>query len=116
MRVITSLILWAATMVPCLSAQDAPKKVSQQVAASAALTKVEPEYPAVAKQLRLEGKVELEALVDEHGSVIKVDTVAGNPVLVRAATEALKRWKFKPFVEDGKAMKVTAPVSFSFSR
>jgi protein TonB len=116
MRVIASLILWVATVAPALSAQDAPKKVSQQVATSAALTKVEPEYPPVAKQLRLQGKVDLEAVVDEHGYVVKVDTIAGNPILARAATEALKQWKFKPFVEDGKVMKVTAPISFSFNR
>jgi protein TonB len=116
MRLITSLILCAAAMVTGLFAEDAPTKVSSQAAASAVLTKVEPEYPPVAKQLRLEGKVDLEAIVDETGAVVKVETIDGNPVLARAATEALKRWKFKPFIIDGKPTKVTAPVSVSFRR
>jgi protein TonB len=111
-----SLILVGAALITTVSAEDAPRRVSAHVAATAAISKVEPEYSQVAKQLRLEGKVDLEAVVDETGSVIKVETVAGNPVLARAAVEALKRWKFKPFLEDGKPTKVTAPVTFSFTR
>jgi len=116
MRVILSLILWVAVVVTGLSAEDAPRKVSPQAARTAAISKVEPEYSAVAKQLRLEGKVDLEAIVDETGSVLKVETVSGNPVLSKAAVDALKRWKFKPFLEDGKPTKVTVPITFSFTR
>lgn len=97
-----------------LYAQDDLKKVSSTDAAAAAVNKVAPEYPAMAKQLKIEGKVELEAVVAETGQVEKVNIVSGNPVLTKPAVEALKHWKFKPFLVDGKPSRVIAPVSMGF--
>lgn len=95
-------------------AQDAPKKVSKSEGLNAVTAKVAPEYPAIAKQLKIEGSVELEVLVAESGTVEKVNIVSGNPVLTRPASDALKKWKFAPFTSDGKAVKALVPVSLSF--
>jgi protein TonB len=95
-------------------AQDAPKKVSKNEGLNAVTTKVPPDYPAIAKQLKIEGAVELEVLVAESGTVEKVNIVSGNPVLTRPASDALKKWKFAPFTSDGKAVKALVPVSLSF--
>jgi periplasmic protein TonB len=116
MTITRSTILLAVIIGGILSAEDSPKRLSQEAATSAASSKVQPEYPQIAKQLGLEGKVELVAVVDEAGAVQKVETVSGNPILARAAVDALKRWKFKPHIEDGKAIKVTFPVAFTFKR
>ena len=80
----------------------------------AAISKVAPEYPIIARQLKIQGVVELEALVTEEGSVEKVEIVSGNPVLTRPATEALKKWKFNPFVANGKPVKAQAQISMTF--
>jgi protein TonB len=77
-------------------------------------TKVPPEYPVIAKQLKIEGAVELEAIVAESGVVEKVNIVSGNPVLTRPASDALKKWKFAPFTSDGKPVKAIVPVGLSF--
>ena len=95
-------------------AQDAPKKVSKSEGLNALTTKAAPEYPAIAKQLKIEGAVELELLVTEAGTVEKVNIVSGNPVLTRPASDAVKKWKYAPFTADGKAVKVLVPVSLSF--
>jgi periplasmic protein TonB len=95
---------------------DAPRKVSRSESITAALQKVQPEYPAIARQLNIEGTVELEALVSEDGSVEAVNIVSGNAALTKAASDALKKWKFAPFTTDGKAVKVLAPVAFDFKR
>lgn len=95
-------------------AQDAPKKVTKSDGLNAATTKVAPEYPAIAKQLKIEGAVELEALVTESGTVEKVNILSGNPVLTRPASDAVKKWKFAPFTTDGKAVKALVPVSMNF--
>jgi len=95
-------------------AQDAPKKVSKSEGLNAATTKVPPDYPAIARQLKIEGPVELEALVTETGVVEKVNIVSGNPVLTRPASDAVKKWKFAPFTADGKAVKALVPVTLSF--
>ena len=95
-------------------AQDAPKKVTKAEGLSAATTKVPPEYPTIAKQLKIVGEVELEALVTEGGTVEKVNIVSGNPVLTRPASDAVKKWKFAPFTSDGKVVKALVPVSLTF--
>jgi TonB family protein len=95
-------------------AQSAPKKVTIAEASAAVTTKVSPEYPALGKQLKIEGRVELEATVAENGSVETVTIVSGNPILTRPAADAIKKWKFVPFTDDGKPCKALAPVSITF--
>jgi TonB family protein len=95
------------------SAQE-PKKVTRTEGLNAATNKVQPEYPAMAKQLKIEGAVELEAVVAENGAVEKVNIVSGNPVLTRPAADAVKKWKFAPFTEDGKTVKALVPISMNF--
>jgi protein TonB len=95
-------------------AQDAPKKVTRNEGLNAVTSKVSPEYPPIARQLKIEGMMELEALVTESGTVEKVYILSGNAVLTRPASEALKKWKYAPFTTDGKAVKALVPVSLSF--
>jgi protein TonB len=95
------------------NAQDAVH-VSQAEAVKAAKEKFEPEYPAMAKQLHLEGAVQLEAHIGENGTVEEVKPLTGNAVLMNAAVAAIKKWKFTPFTSDGKAVKAVADLSFRF--
>jgi len=108
------LILPAFLLTAMVLAQEPAKKVSNSEANGAAVTKVSPDYPAIAKQLKIQGVVELEAIVSETGAVEKVNIVSGNPVLTKPAVEALKKWKFNPFQADGKAVKVLAQINMSF--
>jgi periplasmic protein TonB len=91
------------------------KKLTRSEAMSSAVTRVQPEYPPLAKQLKVAGIVELEAVVAENGTVDKVNILSGNPILTRPASEALKRWKFTPVVLDGKPAKALAPISITFT-
>ena len=106
------IVLVLATV--CLFAQDAPKKVSKTDGLNNATTKVQPEYPPMARQLKIEGAVELEAVVAENGTVEKVNIVSGNPVLTKPAVDAVKKWKFSPFTDSGKVVKAVVPVSMNF--
>ncbi len=96
------------------TAQDTIVHVSQAEAVKAAKERVDPEYPAMAKQLKLEGAVQLEAHISESGSVEEVKPLTGNAVLMNAAVAAVKRWKFTPFTADGKPIKAVADMSFRF--
>lgn len=104
----------AALLLGLGYAQEAPKKVTKSEGLNALTTKVAPEYPPIARQLKIEGSVELEALVTESGAVEKVNIVRGNPVLTRPASDAVKKWKYVPFTSEGKAVKAVVPVSLSF--
>jgi TonB family protein len=95
-------------------AQEAQKKATRSEGLSAAVSKVQPDYPAIARQLKIQGVVELEAVVDTNGEVEKVNIQNGSPVLTKPCAEALKKWKFKPFIEDGKAVTALVPVTFTF--
>jgi protein TonB len=105
----------AALLIVCMGlAEDAPKKVTKSEGLNAVTNKVTPDYPAIAKQLKIEGSVELEALVSEAGAVEKVTIMSGNPVLTRPAMDAVKKWKYSPFTSEGKAVKALVPVTVSF--
>jgi len=107
--------IWLSALVALpVWSQDPAKKVAHNEAVQAATTKVQPEYPAFAKQLKIQGDVELEAVVTDAGAVEKVNIVSGNPMLTKPAAEALKKWKFKPFIVDGKPVPVLAEISFTF--
>jgi periplasmic protein TonB len=103
-------ILWTAFM----TGQDSLKRLSKSQAVNAVVSKVPPDYPAVAKQLKMQGTVELEAVISTEGTVAEVHIVSGNPVLTKAAVEAVKKWKFTPVMEDGKPARAVAPISLEF--
>ena len=59
-------------------------------------TRTVPDYPVIAKQLHITGKVKIEATIAADGHVISTHVVGGSPVLVAAASDALKKWKYEP--------------------
>jgi protein TonB len=116
MKVIQTLVITAALalfVAGTAPAQDAVH-VSQAEAMKAAKERSEPEYPAMAKQLHLEGAVQLEAHIAENGTVEEVKPLTGNAVLMNSAVAAIKKWRFTPFVADGKPVKAVADLSFRF--
>jgi protein TonB len=115
MRRYGAIVCILAGLAVAALGQDGLKKLSKAEMATAVAARVEPIYPAMAKQLRIGGEVLLEALVSETGAVEKVNIVSGNPVLTKPASEALSKWKFNPTVVAGKPAKVLAPVSFTFN-
>lgn len=80
-----------------------------------ATQKVNPIYPPQAKTLRLSGTVKVEVMVDEQGQVSAVQNSSGPSLLQRAAADALKKWKFKPFTKDGQPVKAKGFVNFNFN-
>lgn len=112
--IVWSLVILAISSA-CGFAQGDIKKVTRPEAMAAAQSKPQPEYPPIARQLKVHGVVELEAVVSEDGTVEKVNILSGNPVLTKPAADALKKWKFRPFLSEGKPAKALAPVNFEFS-
>jgi protein TonB len=113
-KTIRGLALLAVLAAGFGFAQEGVKKVTRAEAMQAATSKVQPDYPPIARQLKVEGTVELEALIGENGKVEKVNIVSGNAMLTRSGADALKQWKFTPFTEDGKPVRALAPITFAF--
>ncbi len=78
--------------------------------------KVDPEYPAGAKEKHIEGTVVLNADVDSEGNVARVELVNGHPMLAPAAMDAVLEWKYRPFTLNGKAVPVETTVQVTFAR
>ena len=59
-------------------------------------SRVPPVYPEIAKRMKIDGSVTVEAKVDADGKVSEVKTISGNRILSTAAEEAVRHWKFEP--------------------
>jgi TonB family protein len=89
-------------------------RVGTGEALKAAIHKPQPEYSAVARQMKVAGKVEIEATVDTAGNVESVKSLSGNPLLTQSAVTAVQKWKFTPFAENGAAAKAVVVLTFDF--
>ena len=74
-----------------------------------------PIYPPAAKMVRASGLVRVDVTVNEQGDVTTVQKTTGPPLLQNAAKDAVRKWKFKPFIRDGQPVKANGYVSFNFS-
>ncbi len=94
----------------------ADMKVSHGDAVKAAVKRTTPEYNPMAKQMRIQGDVEVEVKISETGEVSDVKVLTGNPMLSATVVKAMKDWKFSPFTEDGKATAAVATFRFTFKQ
>ena len=91
-------------------------KLSHAEAVKNALRKPSPEYSAIARQMRIQGDVEVEIKIAESGEVADVKVVNGNSMLSSTVVKALKEWKFTPFTDNGKTTAAVAILRFSFKQ
>jgi TonB family protein len=81
----------ALLLTPGLIAQQEPSESSRKI-----VNRVSPQYPEIARTMNLAGSVKAEALVEPNGVVKSVEVKGGHPVLVRAAQNAIYKWKWAP--------------------
>ena len=79
------------------------------------IARVQPEYPAIARQQKVTGRVEVEADVDEKGVVVRAQAVSGPMLLRGAAEQAVTKWKFKPASIEGVNIPSKARISVNFN-
>jgi len=100
-----------------INARRAPQetlRISQGVSQGLILKRVQPVYPEQARQMRVEGKVELQANISKSGSISSVKQLSGDPVLGRAAMDAVRQWKYKPYFLNGEPVEVETQVTVNF--
>ena len=111
---ILRFLLLCITMLPCALAQEATARVPDPEAHKLISSRVDPEYPPMAKQLRLTGSVQVDVYLDATGSIEKVQVVNGHPLLSSATVSAVKKWKFLPFTAEGKGIHAVARYNIAF--
>lgn len=97
---------------------DPPVKESTLEKKPVLVKKVAPKYPEDAVKANISGKVVVEAVTDREGNVKEILKVTGPPVLTGPAVEAVKQWKYKPYIVNGeaKAVEFTTIVKFELNR
>jgi len=88
--------------------------ISQGVSRGLLIKKVQPSYPTNALALRLEGAVELLATISKTGDITHVKVLSGDQQLTRAATDAVKQWKYKPYLLNGEPVEIQTQVTINF--
>lgn len=80
----------------------------------AVVKKVPPEYNPMARQMRVQGEVEVEAHVTDQGEVENVRIVSGNALLTFNVVKAVKKWRFQPFQLEGRNVPACVQLRFQF--
>jgi protein TonB len=91
-------------------------RVSSGVMAGLMIHKVDPVYPPEAKKKHVKGDVLLQVLIDKQGHVANVAVVKGDPMLTGAAMDAVKQWRFRPYLLNGEPIDVETVEVVSFGK
>jgi periplasmic protein TonB len=78
------------------------------------IRRVQPTYPAIARQTRTQGPVLLEALIAKDGRIEHLSLISGHPLLVHAAMDAVQQWRYRPYLLNGSPVEVQTTITVNF--
>jgi protein TonB len=90
-------------------------RVASRVAEANLIHDVPPQYPPEAGRERIEGTVVLMAVIGKDGSVLDVQVESGLPLLAQAAMEAVKQWRYKPYLSNGEPVEIDSRITINFT-
>jgi protein TonB len=111
---ISNIVTSAPVSVPASAPPAEMLRVSQGVTQGLLLKRVQPVYPHSALQMRIGGSVQLQAVIGKTGAISSVKVTSGDPILAKAAIEAVKQWKYKPYLLDGDAVEIQTQITVNF--
>lgn len=76
---------------------------------------VQPNYPLLAKQMKVQGSVVLQALIGQEGSIQDLRVLSGPAILSNAAMDAVRQWRFHPYFQSGQAVETEARITVNFT-
>ena len=112
--VISSIISSTPRAVPKVAMQTRVR-VSQGVTAGLLTRKVQPMYPPLARQARIQGVVVLQAEISKDGEIQNLSLISGHPMLAPAAIEAVKQWRYRPYILNGESVAVETQITVNFT-
>lgn len=107
-------LIAAFTLFTAATSLPAEMRIGPAEAMKSATSKVQPQYPSVARQMKIAGHVEVEAVIGPDGSVASAKALSGNPMLTQPAISAVEKWKFNPFTSNGEPTKAVVTLGFDF--
>jgi protein TonB len=112
--VIGGIISSAPVAVPKVAAPQRVR-VSQGVSQGLLIKKIQPAYPPLARQARIQGSVMLQAEISKDGAIQNLRLISGHPMLAPAAIEAVKQWRYKPYYLNGEPVEVETQITVNFT-
>jgi len=109
---LSGLMASASSSVPRPSL--ATVRISQGVSQGLLIKRVQPKYPPAALAVRAQGAVQIEATINKEGNVTNLKVLNGDPVLARAALEAVRQWRYKPYYLDGDPVEIQTQITVNF--
>jgi protein TonB len=92
-----------------------PIRVSSSVQAARIVHRVMPIYPPLARTARVSGTVRLQAIIAADGSIVELNVISGHPLLIAAAVDAVKQWRYRPTELGGKPVPVDTQIEVNFT-
>ncbi|HZR65542.1 MAG TPA: TonB family protein [Terriglobales bacterium] len=89
-------------------------RISQGITQGLLVKRVPPEYPMAALQMRREGVVELLASIGKNGAITKVRVLAGDAALAKSAVDAVRQWKYRPYLLNGEPVEIETQITINF--
>ena len=89
-------------------------RISQGVTQGLLVSRVEPVYPKIALYARVTGVVLLKAVISKEGEIKELQATSGHPLLVPAAIDAVKKWRYRPFLLNGEPVEVETSITVTF--
>ena len=94
--------------------ENRPVKMSEGVVQAQLISRIEPRYPSLAQQIKLQGAVVLHAIISRDGSITSLDVLSGHPLLVKAALDAVRQWLYRPTLLNGEPVEVETTITVIF--
>jgi periplasmic protein TonB len=114
-----ALVAASASIPPTASAKSTNSdllEVPEDFADDQVIHRVHPNYPRQARVRKLRGAVVLEAVVNKQGKVDSLQLVSGDPLLAQAAADAVKQWRYKPYLHNGEYTEFQTRVTVEFKQ
>ncbi len=89
-------------------------KISQGVSQGLLIKRVQPKYPPAALATHTQGAVQIEAIINKEGNVTNLKVLSGDPVLAKAAVDAVRQWRYKPYYLDGEPVEIETQITVNF--
>jgi len=90
-------------------------RVGGNVQSAKLVAQPRPAYPPLARQARIQGTVKLEAVISKDGTIENLTVVSGHPLLIQAALDAVKQWRYQPTMLNGVAVVVVTTIDVNFT-
>jgi periplasmic protein TonB len=100
-------------VIPAHPAAVKPLRVSQWAEGNL-IHRVPPSYPPIARQARIQGAVELRAIISKTGTIENLVVVSGHPMLVQSAIEAVRQWRYRAYLLNNEPIEVETEITVNF--